>query len=271
MRIEVVPGFPKPGQPGLFWLGQAGFWIETGAHRILIDPYLSDSLARKYAGQVNDHKRMTPPPVTVEALPRPDIVLVTHAHTDHMDPDTLGSLAERFPDLPFVVPAAKLDTARERIGSEHLIPMDAGEYLTPQSGLTITALPAAHEARERDDLGRHVFLGYGVAAEGLRIYHSGDSVPFDGLEEAVADFRPDISLLPVNGRDADRLQAGVPGNFHLAEAIHLARHTPYLVPHHFDMFAFNTLDPAKIDAAARKSDQPVIVKPVPGQTLRIRP
>ena len=72
MRIDRAPGFPAPGQPGLFWLGQAGFWIDTGAHRILIDPYLSDSLAIKYAGKPNDHKRMMPAPIGVEDLPRPD-------------------------------------------------------------------------------------------------------------------------------------------------------------------------------------------------------
>ena len=38
MRIDRQPGFPAPGQPGIFWLGQAGFWLETGDHRILIDP-----------------------------------------------------------------------------------------------------------------------------------------------------------------------------------------------------------------------------------------
>ena len=85
IRVETRPG-PIGAGPGLHWLGQAGFWIDTGAHRILIDPYLSDSLARKYAGQANDHRRMMPVPVVPEALPRPDVVLVTHAHTDHMDP-----------------------------------------------------------------------------------------------------------------------------------------------------------------------------------------
>lgn len=90
--------------PGIHWLGQAGFWIDTGAHRILIDPYLSDSLARKYAGQANDHRRMMPAPIAPEALPRPDVVLVTHAHTDHMDPETLGPLHCAFPISPSSCP-----------------------------------------------------------------------------------------------------------------------------------------------------------------------
>jgi L-ascorbate metabolism protein UlaG (beta-lactamase superfamily) len=272
MRIERQPGFPAPGRPGLFWLGQAGFWIETGRHRVLIDPYLSDSLARKYAGKPNDHRRLMPPPIAVEHLPRPDLVLVTHAHTDHMDPDTLRPLATRFPALPFVVPAARMEMARERIGeTANLVAVDAGETASPLEGLAVTAFPAAHETLERDSDGRHLFLGYGISGGGFRLYHSGDTIPFDGLTEAVRAFRPDIALLPVNGRDAVRLAAGIPGNLTLAEAITLAgaADAAFLVPHHFGLFAFNTIGETEIDAAARSTARPGILKPVAGETLAL--
>ena len=49
MQLERIASWPKPGERGIVWLGQAGFWIETGEARVLIDPYLSDSLAQKYA------------------------------------------------------------------------------------------------------------------------------------------------------------------------------------------------------------------------------
>jgi L-ascorbate metabolism protein UlaG (beta-lactamase superfamily) len=272
MQLERASGWPQPGQPGLVWLGQAGFWIEMGWARVLIDPYLSDSLARKYAGQKNDHRRMIPPPLSPDDLPCPDLVLVTHAHTDHMDPDTLAPLARRYPDLPFVVPAARADVARERIGAgSQIIPVDAGERLEPLAGLRIDVLPAAHEVRERDSAGRHVFLGYGITAGGMTIYHSGDCVPFDGLLPAVAALKPDIALLPVNGRDAQRLSAGIPGNFTPEEAIVLAQQVGvgFLIPHHFGMFSFNTCDPAEIDRLAKATSYPTIMRPLAGQMLRI--
>lgn len=271
MRIErAKAGLPTPGSPGLFWLGQAGFWLETGHHRILIDPYLSDSLATKYKGRQYDHVRMMPPPVEVQDLPRPDLVLITHAHTDHLDPETLAPLHQRFSDLDFVVPASSQELALERIGADaRLILVDADQTLEPLPDLYLRTFPAAHETLEKDLNGHHKFLGYGIKTRNLRVYHSGDCIPFTGLKERVTAFDPQICLLPVNGRDELRKSSGIPGNFTLEEAIHLARHSPFLIPHHYDMFAFNTIDPDKIDDATSRMTTPHIIRPLAEECLSI--
>jgi L-ascorbate metabolism protein UlaG (beta-lactamase superfamily) len=271
MRIERAEGFPAIGQPSLFWLGQAGFWIDTGQHRILIDPYLSNSLAEKYAGSRHPHIRLMAPPVEVEDLPRPDLVLISHAHTDHFDPGTLIPLIARFPDVLFIVPASRTDLVRMRLGlNVQLIEVDAGSMISPLPELEIIAFAAAHETLERDDRGRHLFLGYGITTSEMRIYHSGDCIPYPGLVEAVSEYAPQIALLPVNGRDARRLTDGIPGNFTLKEAIGLAQgaNIPYVVAHHFGMFASNTVDPVEIDrVAANRQEKPVLLRPRAGERL----
>ena len=277
MRLEARPDFPERGDVAIAWLGQAGFWIETGQRSVLMDPYLSDSLARKYAGKVHDHQRMMPIPIEPDALPRPDLVLITHAHTDHMDPATLRPLASLHPDVPFVVPRAKLNIARERIGQgAKLIGVTADDVIEPLAHLSITVMPAAHEAEERDLEGNHVFLGYGMAFDVpdggvVRLYHSGDTIPFDALDDALSSFKPDIALLPVNGRDAERLAAGIPGNMTLEEAVLLCGKAgiAWMIPHHFGMFAFNTVDEQVIDVAVETIMSPRLIKPKIGEALHL--
>jgi L-ascorbate metabolism protein UlaG (beta-lactamase superfamily) len=192
-----------------------------------------------------------------------------------MDPDTLAPLADRFPELPFIVPQAKLDTAKERIGTQaNLMGVTAGDRFTPLPGLDLRVFPAAHETEERDADGNHLYLGYGLSAIAsiggqFSLYHSGDTIPFTALSDALADFAPDIALLPVNGRDAERLSAGVPGNMTLDEGARLCREAGvnHMIPHHFGMFAFNTLDEKFIDQAAAELAYPKVHKPKVGEAI----
>lgn len=246
----------------LHWLGQAGFVVTTPRYRLIIDPYLSDSLAGKYRGGTTPHERMMAAPATVRELGPIDLVLCTHHHTDHMDDETLKPLAEAHPQLRFVVPRAALALSRERIGVdvERLVPLDAGERIEPLPGVVVRALRAAHEALEKDAEGHHRFLGYGIEAEGRRIFHSGDTIPFPGQTDDVAAIAPDLALLPVNGRSDELRLLGIAGNLTLAEAIGLAQACaiPAVIAHHYGMFAFNTADPQEIDRAANAAPMQVL-------------
>ena len=110
---------------------------------------------------------------------------------------------------------------------------------------------------ERDADGNHRFLGYVLETGGARIYHSGDTVFFDGLVEDVKPLAPDVVLLPVNGSRPELSANGVPGNLSLDEAIDIAcgLGADAAVFHHYGMFAFNTVDPRAIDAAAEATMQ----------------
>ena len=118
-------------------------------------------------------------------------------------------------------------------------------------GFRVRAVPSAHERIDRDPAGRHFYLGYVIESEGFRLYHSGDSLAYDGLVDHLGPDPFDVLFLPINGRDPRR---GVPGNMTAAEAVDLAaRVRPrFVVPHHYDMFTFNTVPVEVFAAEARR-------------------
>ena len=235
-----------PVSPGavLWWLGQAGFLIRQGGLSLVIDAYLSDSLAEKYRGTRFPHERMMPPPVAPGDLCGVDWLLCTHAHTDHMDPGTIPALLAANPACRVLAPRANRPTALARgVPPDRLVLIDAGETLD-LGGVQVTATPSAHEVLAQGAEG-YPYLGYVLAGGGVTLWHSGDTVPFPALPGIVAPHRVDLALLPVNGRDAERAANGVPGNLTLEEAVTLTQAIGAggMLGHHFGLFDFNTLDP----------------------------
>jgi L-ascorbate metabolism protein UlaG (beta-lactamase superfamily) len=237
-----------------YWLGQAGFVVNTANWQLLIDPYLSDSLARKYAGKPLAHIRMMKSPLQPEEVARLDFVLCTHRHGDHMDPETISSLAAKHPQCQFVVPAPEREYELSLgVGPDRLIGAVAEEQITLAADLKVLPLPAAHERFKLDAFGRHHYLGFLLSAANHPIYHSGDCIPFDGLASRLRELDCEVALLPVNGRDNFRRQ-GIPGNFTLEEAIQLCSEAQIktMIAHHYGMFEFNTVAAESIDQAASK-------------------
>lgn len=234
---------PRSGEIVLWWLGQAGFLFKSRTVSWIIDPYLSYYLAHKYRGAQFPHTRLQAPPIAPMDLPHMDYFFCTHGHSDHMDPWTIGPVAYRARRPRFVVPAAEQDTAISRgVPQDALVPVTAPGRIRPSPELVVDILPAAHEDIQRDRDGNHRFLGYVFDLEGIKLYHSGDSVPFDGLVSLLRRHRPFVAFLPTNGRDDFRRENGIPGNFAIDEAIAVCREAgiPWLVPHHIEMFSFNT-------------------------------
>lgn len=238
----------------IYWLGQAGFLLRSGTHCVVIDPYLSDSLAEKYRDRPLPHQRMMAAPIQPDMLTMTTHLLVTHHHTDHMDGATLTPLLALATEAELVAPRASLALAaeRSRLSGKRLKGINAGEKMCLAPGLTVQAVRASHETLEKDNQGNFRFLGYVIDLDGMRIFHSGDTIPFPGQVDELSALAIDLALLPVNGRSEALHACGVPGNLTLTEALLLCQQCEirYMIAHHYGLFDFNTADPAAIDAAA---------------------
>jgi L-ascorbate metabolism protein UlaG (beta-lactamase superfamily) len=241
---------PGPGEVLLWWLGQAGFAFRCGHVFGMIDPYLSDHLAAKYRGTDKPHDRLMPGPVKADDVRGLDVVLCSHAHSDHMDPEALSILARNNPECCFLVPAAEMARAAEvGVPEDRLRPVNAGDTV-PVGETQIDVLASAHEDCRTDENGMHHFLGFVLRFGSLTLYHSGDCVPYPGLGEALKDVSIDMALLPVNGRDDRRNALGIVGNFTFEEAVGLCREAGVrvLMAHHFGLFAINTIERTDLEA-----------------------
>src|SRR5437762_11593552 len=90
----------------LWWLGQSGFLLQWQGQHLLFDPYLSDSLTKKYAATDKPHVRMTERVVAPERLNFIDVATSSHNHTDHLDAETLLPLIKANPKMELVIPEA---------------------------------------------------------------------------------------------------------------------------------------------------------------------
>jgi L-ascorbate metabolism protein UlaG (beta-lactamase superfamily) len=239
----------------IWWLGQSGFLILTGGKNILFDPYLSDSLTRKYAGTDKPHERITERVIAPDRLAGIDVITCSHNHTDHLDAETLLPLFETNPRAMLVVPRANVSFVLDRLGAAEtrLVPVDAGETVRV-AGVEVLGIPAAHNTVERDELGRCRFLGYVARVDTFKVYHSGDTLLHNELAPALESLQVDLALVPINGNKPERRVAG---NLRGSEAAQLARGigAKLAIPHHFDMFAFNTEPPDEFVAECGRLGQ----------------
>ncbi len=227
----------------VWWLGQSGFLVQWLGRHLLFDPYLSDSLTRKYAATDKPHVRMSERVVAPDRLDFVDIVSSSHNHTDHLDGETLTAIRRASKNLEILVPSANREFAAERLGvaPDSLRSIDAGEKVTI-GAFELHAVPAAHEELERDEHGRYRYLGYVARFGPWSVYHSGDTILYDGMVEWLRPFGVDLAFLPINGRAPERRVAGNLWGREAAELAH-AIGAKSAIPCHYDMFTFNTATP----------------------------
>jgi len=255
-RADVFAAREYPNDLHLWWLGQSGFLVQWQGHHLLLDPYLSDSLTHKYAATDKPHVRMTERVIAPEQLDFIDIVTSSHNHTDHLDKETLVPLMRVNPKLQLIVPEANRGFVADRleIAAEYPRGLDAGQ--TKHVGVfEITGVAAAHPELDRDEWGQHKFLGYIVKCGDFKVYHSGDTLRYEGMAPTIACHEVDVALLPING---DHPERRVAGNLNGREAATLAKEigAGVVIPCHYEMFEFNTASTDEFIRRAEELHQP---------------
>lgn len=238
MLLDEMRDFvPEKGHIAFWWLGQMGFGVKLAGKLLLLDAFLSPHPSRT-----------VPPAVDVQAPVSADLVFGTHDHVDHIDRKAWTQIAKWSPHTRFVVPALHRQSVIDDLGvaPERVIGVDEDQPAA-LDGITIRAIPSAHEFLDTDPgTGLHPFLGFILEAEGLRLYHAGDSTIYEGMHTKLKAHAPiDVMFVPINGRDGVRYRRNLIGNMTAQEAVDLvgAIRPKLAVPGHYDMFAANPGDP----------------------------
>jgi L-ascorbate metabolism protein UlaG (beta-lactamase superfamily) len=246
----------ETGNACLWWLGQSGFLLQWNGKRVLLDPYLSDSLTKKYAATDKPHTRMSELVVRPELLKNICIVSSSHNHTDHLDAETLVPVLQNNPGIQFIIPEANRDFVAERVNCANNFPVGMNDKQSVTiDGFTFHGIPAKHNEIDRDENGNCRYMGYVIGFGSYKVYHSGDTLWFDGMVDILKPFAVDVALLPINGNKPERKVAG---NLDCREAAELAKAigAKCVVPCHYDMFSFNTADVNDFISEAKKIHQP---------------
>ena len=198
------------------YLGQAGFLIESGDVKIVVDPYLSDSV---YKVNPKSYRRK---PIDKSYFDiEPDLLLVTHNHLDHYDPESAPVFLAKERPMTVLGPTSVWNEARRNGGNHNYVEFNVGTEWT-EKGLRFTAVKAEHSDSYA--------IGFIIEdlSDGKKYYVTGDTLYNHNI---FADLPDDLYaiILPING---------VGNNMNVTDAMDFAKRSgaKYAVPVHFGMF-----------------------------------
>jgi L-ascorbate metabolism protein UlaG (beta-lactamase superfamily) len=186
------PKLVSNGELGVTFIGHASFFIQIGGQNVIVDP--------NFARWLFVLKRLKKPGVQLGDLPAIDLVLVTHAHFDHLHRPSLRAIVQqarrrRVAPPVIVVPHHVVDLVSD-LGFRKVVELDWWDNYR-QQGLTVTHVPSRHwGARVLKDSHRG-YGGYVLRNHLHSVYHAGDTAYFPGFREIGRRLAPELALLPI--------------------------------------------------------------------------
>jgi L-ascorbate metabolism protein UlaG (beta-lactamase superfamily) len=186
------PTLARPGELALTFIGHSSFFAQIGGASLVIDPIFTRWLFLL--------KRLRRPGLRVRDLPPIEVVLVSHAHFDHLHRPSLKAIVrnnrrKRAPAPVIIVPRHVGDLVSD-LGFCEVVELEWWQEHR-LAGLRIVHTPSNHwGARILRDMHRG-FGGYLVQGGGSSLYHAGDTAYFGGFREIGRRLAPEIALLPI--------------------------------------------------------------------------
>jgi L-ascorbate metabolism protein UlaG (beta-lactamase superfamily) len=168
-------------------LGHASLLLETKNERILLDPVLrTTSLLGSVVHQY-------PRALNIESMPTPTLLVITHAHYDHFDLETLEKLPK---DIPVVIPSdRKMERQLESIGFAEFRILDPWKHTTHGS-VRLTATPSEADVTE---------FGLLVETNDARLWHMSDAEPPLGTSAKILSELGPLDVVSVKYQPPDPL------------------------------------------------------------------
>jgi N-acyl-phosphatidylethanolamine-hydrolysing phospholipase D len=221
-------------KPTVTWIGHATLLVQLGGVNILTDPNWADHAGPPIFGV----KRLVPPGIRFQDLPRIQAVVISHDHYDHLDLPTVQRLAREHQPT-FFVPLGLRAWLGER-GIKNVVELDWWQSATLR-GLTFTATPAQHgSGRGLLDQNERLWSSWVISGGGKRLFFGGDTGYTSALAEIGRKLGPfDVAALPIGGYSA--FTARHPNHINPEEAMQLFDDLRgrVLVPMHWGTFALN--------------------------------
>ncbi|HTS56721.1 MAG TPA: MBL fold metallo-hydrolase [Terriglobales bacterium] len=186
------PKLVANGELGVTFIGHASFFVQIGGQNVMIDP--------NFARWLFVLKRLRKPGLQVRDLPPIDLVLVTHAHFDHLHRPSLRAITQHArecmaPPPIIVVPNHVLDLVSD-LGFGDVVELDWWNNYRHR-GLTITHVPSRHWGARIIKDSHRGYGGYVLRHGKHSIYHAGDTAYFSGFREIGRRLAPELALLPI--------------------------------------------------------------------------